>query len=82
MSVVAFVIATFTAPQELGTNPQSIFMLLPLTAAIAVIYKVTKLPTITAGNFIKETAALFGSIVVFIIITALTLYAFAWLITE
>ncbi len=82
MSVAAFVIATFTAPQELGTNPQSIFMLLPLTAAIAVIYKVTKLPTITAGNFIKETAALFGSIVVFIIITALTLYALAWLITE
>ncbi len=82
MSVAAFVIATFTAPQELGTNPQSIFMLLPLTAAIAVIYKATKLPTITAGNFIKETATLFGSIVVFIAITALTLYALAWLITE
>ncbi len=82
MAAVAFVIASFTAPQELGTNPQSMFMLLPLTAAIAVIYKATKLPTITAGNFIKETTALFGSIVIFIIITALTLYTLAWLITQ
>jgi len=83
MSVEAiFVIATFTTPEEIGTNPQSMLWLFPLAAAIAVVYKATKLPTITAGNFIKETSALFGSIVVFIIITALALYALAWLITE
>jgi len=83
MSVMAgFIIATFTAPEEIGTNPQSMLWLLPLVATIAVGYKATKLPTIRAGNFIKEAAVLFGSIVVSIIITALALYALAWLITE
>jgi ABC-type Co2+ transport system permease subunit len=77
-----FFIATFTAPEEIGTNPQSMLWLLPLAAAIAVVYKAMKLPTITAGNFIKETAALFGSIAVFIITTALVLCVLAWLITE
>jgi len=83
MSVEAiFVMATFTAPQEIGVNPQSMLWLLPLAAAIAVVYKATKLPTITARNFIKEAAILFGSIIVFIIITALALYTLTWLITE
>ncbi len=76
------IMATFTSPENIGTNPQSLLWLLPLAAAIAVVYKATKLSTITAGNFIKEAAVLFGSIVIFIIITALALYALAWLITE
>lgn len=77
-----FIIATLTAPENVGTNPQSMLWLLPLVAAIAVIYKVTKLPVITAANFIKEAAVLFGSIIVFIVIAALTLHVFAWLITS
>ncbi|MHC4103374.1 MAG: hypothetical protein ACYSR9_00435 [Planctomycetota bacterium] len=74
------VMATFTAPEQLGTNPQSILWLLPLVAAIAVIYKATKMTTITTGLFAKEVAILFASIVVFIFITALVLYALVWLI--
>ena len=75
-------IATFTVPEQIGTNPQSMLWLLPLVAAIALVYKATKLPTIKAAAFLKETAILFGSIVVFIIVAALALYALAWLITE
>ncbi len=83
MSIITvFVMASFTVPEKIGAEPQSMLWLLPLAAAIAVVYKVTKLPTITAGNFIKEAAILFGSIVVFIIAVALVLYASAWLITE
>ena len=76
------VIASFTTPEKIGTNPSSMLWLLPLAASIAIAYKATKLPTIKAGNFIKEAAILFGSIVVSIIITAVALYALAWLITE
>jgi hypothetical protein len=76
-----FVIATFTAPEQIHTNPQLLLWLLPLAAAIAVVYKATKLPTITARAFIKEVSLLFGSIVAFIIITALALYAIVWLIS-
>jgi hypothetical protein len=76
-----FVIASFTAPENIGANPQSMLWLLPLVAAIAIIYKATKLPTIKAADFIKETSILFGSIIVFIVIAALALHVLAWLIT-
>ena len=76
-----FVIASFTAPQQIGTGPCSLLWLLPLVAAIAVVYKATKLPRITAGVFLKETAVLFGSIIVFVTVTALVLCVLAWLIT-
>jgi len=75
-----FVIASFTTPEQIRTNPQSILWLLPLAAAIAVVYKATKLSKITVGLFLKEAAILFGSIIGFILITALALYALAWLI--
>jgi hypothetical protein len=81
MSIIDYLlIATFTAPEQIRTNHQSMLWLLPLVASIAVTYKATKLPDIKAGLFLKEAAILFGSIVVFIIITALILYALTWLI--
>lgn len=80
--VAVYIMASFTAPESIRTSPQSVLWLLPLAAAIAVVYKATKLQAFTAGKFIKEAVVLFGSIVVFIIITALVLHALAWLITE
>jgi ABC-type Co2+ transport system permease subunit len=80
MSVIdILVIATFTAPEKIRANPQEMLWLLPLAAAIAVVYKATKLPKITASVFLKEATILFGSIVGFIIITALALFAIVWL---
>lgn len=78
----AFVLATFTTPENVGVTPQSMLWLLPLVAAISVVYKTTKLPKIRFANFLKESVILFGSIVVFMAITALVLVAFAWLVTE
>jgi len=83
MSIADFlVIATFTAPEPIRTNPILILWLLPLAASMAITYKATKLPTITPANFIKEAVILSASIVVVIIIIALALYALTWLITE
>jgi hypothetical protein len=76
-----FIIETFTVPETMTTNPQSLMWLLPLAASIAVVYKATKLATISAKDFIKESAVLFGSIVAFMVIAALVLYAAAWLFT-
>jgi hypothetical protein len=76
------IIAVFTTPQNILTNPTEMLYLLPLTAAIAIIYKTTKLAEITPANFIKETATLFGSIVVVIITIILALYAVAWLVNR
>ena len=78
--LIYLAIATFTVPKRIGTTPQSLLWLLPLTAAIAVVYKTTKVPDIKLFNFVKESAVLFGSIVVFITLTALALYAVAFFI--
>ena len=78
----AFVMANFTVPEKITTDPQSMLWLLPLVAAIAIVYKATKLPEIKLANFIKESAILFGSIVIFMSVTALVLYSIAWLVIE
>lgn len=83
MSIIpALVMATFTTPEKIGADPQSMLWLLPLVAAIAIVYKATKLPEIKAANFLKEAVILFGSIVVFMSIIALVLCTFTWLIIE
>jgi len=83
MSIIAaFVMATFTTPENISVNPKSMLWLLPLVAAISIVYKTTKLPKIRFVHFVKESVVLFGSIVVFMAITALVLCAFAWLVTE
>jgi len=81
-SIAAFIMASFTRPENISVNPQSMLWLLPLVAAIAIVYKTTKLPKIKAAHFVKEVTILFGSIVVFMIVAALVLYVLAWLITE
>ncbi len=83
MTITAsLVMASFTIPEQIGTTPLSLLWLLPLVAAIAIVYKATKLPEIKAASFIKEAVILFGSIVVFMFVTALILYAIAWLVLE
>ncbi len=83
MSIIGvLVVASFTAPERIGANPQSMLWLLPLLAAIVVVYKATKVPEIKTANFLKEVAILFGSIIVFMVIIALVLSTLAWLITE
>jgi len=83
MSIVDIVvIASFTAPEKIGTNPTSMLWLLPLAAFIAIIYKTTTLPTIKAGNFIKEVVVSFCTGIILLTITAVSLCVLAWLITE
>ena len=77
-----FILATFTTPENIGVTPQSMLWLLPLVAAISVVYKTTKLPKIRFTHLLKESVVLFGSIVIFMAVTALVLVAFAWLVTE
>lgn len=83
MSDIALsIIATFTVPERIGIDPKSMLWLLPLVAAIAIVYKTTKMPKIKAWPFIKEVTILFGTIIVFMIAAAMILFAVAWLVTE
>ena len=81
-TIAAFIMATFTMPERIGVTSSSMLWLLPLVASISIVYKTTKLPKIRFANFVKESVILFGSIVIFMAITALVLVAMAWLITE
>ena len=80
MELAASVLAGFTQPEQIGTTPQSMLWMLPLTASVAIVYKATKVRAIESRSFVKETALLFGSILVFIVITALVLMAVAWFV--
>jgi hypothetical protein len=81
-AITTFVMASFTVPETIGTNPQSLLLLLPIAAAIAVIYKATKLPAISAGSFLKESTVLFCSIIVFMAAAALVLAGVVWLVLK
>jgi hypothetical protein len=82
MSIMDVFIASFTVPEKIHIDPQSMLWLLPLVMSIAVVYKTTKIPKIKAVSFVKEVVILFGSIVVFMVVTAIALCVIAWLITE
>ncbi len=75
------ILASFTAPEEIKMNPQSLLWALPLAASIAVIYKAIKVPKITAKHFIKDTGLLFISIVAFLIAASIVLIIVAQLAT-
>jgi len=78
----AILLASFTTPMHIGTNPASMLWLLPLLASFVVVYKATKVYRIRAYPFIRESAVLFGSILAFIIVIALVLYGVTWVATE
>lgn len=80
--MLTFVVATFTSPEMIGTDVNSFLWSLPLVAAIAVVWKALKVKEISPGNFIKETAVLAGTLLVFLIIVAIGLYAVTWIVTE
>ena len=75
-------LATFTTPMRIDTTPASVLWLLPLVATISIVYKATKVSRIRLRSFTRETAALFGSIIVFIVVAAVILYGVTWIVTE
>ena len=78
---ISWYLATFAAPIQIGTDSAMFVWLPPLLLGIAVIYKAIKLPDISPLNFIKETAAVFGTILVVMIVIAATLHIITWIIT-
>lgn len=81
-SIANSLIASFTSPMYIGTTAQALLFLVPLIAAISVVYKAIKVESMEKKSFIKESASLFGSIFIFILITAVVLLVFTWLVTQ
>jgi hypothetical protein len=73
-------LASFTVPCDIGNGSMSLLWLLPLLAAVAVVWKTLKLRTVTAAKLIREIVILFGTILLFIALIAVALYAVGRLI--
>lgn len=75
-------LASFTTPLRIDTSAASILWLLPLVVAIAVVYKATKVGSVRPWPFVKESAVLVGSIMIFIVVAALVLFLVSWFVTQ
>lgn len=74
------ILASFTTVEKIGTTPQSLLWLIPLVLAISVVYKALKVSDLQPKRFIKEVFGLFGSILVFILMTAIVLHVITFVV--
>ena len=82
MHELTSILATFTAPEIIGTNPASMLYMFPLLAAIAIIYKATKMRAILWKRFVFESLILFATVSGFMILAIGVLNLIAWLVTS
>ena len=69
------VLAGFMSPVYIGTTAKAMLLALPLIAVIAIVYKAIKVEEIKFASFLRESILLFGSILVFMIVTAVVIFA-------
>jgi hypothetical protein len=69
-----YLLAGFTSPVYIGTTAKALFLALPLIAVISIVYKAIKVEEIKFASFLRESILLFGSIVAFMIVTAIVIF--------
>ncbi len=76
------VLAGFTSPIDIPTEPTSMLWMFPLLLSISIVYKATKTRVLFARRFAKEVAILFGTISVFMVFLGVALILLVKLLTE
>lgn len=74
-------LASFTRPMDIPTNPASMLWMFPVLLAIATVYKATKIRVIFLPNFIRQVVILFATVSVFMVFLGVVLIFFVQLIT-
>ena len=77
-----FILAAFTAPIEIGTTPGAMLWMFPLLAAIALVYKATKMRVLFTKNYLLDSLLLFLSVSGFMIMAIVVLNLLSWLVTS
>jgi len=67
-------VATFTAPQNIGTDIKSLLWIFPLLASVAIVYKATKMRVVFLRKFFTEVIILFCTLSVVMILVAAALH--------
>lgn len=75
-------LASFTSPIPMGTDAASMLWMFPLLAAIAIIYKVTKMRVLFWDRFAREVLVLFATLSGFMIVAIIVLNLVGWLATS
>jgi len=75
-------LASFTAPIYIGTDKVSMLWMFPLLAAIALVYKATKMRVLFTKKYLIESLLLFLSVSGFMIMAIAVLNLLSWLITS
>ena len=78
---LGLIIASFTAPENIPTDPKAMLWIFPLLAAIATVYKATKTRVIFMKKFAKSVIVLFTTLSLFLILTAVALHVIVWIFT-
>lgn len=76
------VLAAFNAPIEIGTTPTSMLWMFPLIAAIALVYKATKMRVLFVKKYLLQSLLLFLTISGFMIMAIIVLNLLSWLLTS
>ena len=69
------ILASFTLPMTISNSGLMFVWLVPLVVIIAMVYKATKMREITAVGLAREVAVLSGTILIFMALIAVGLYA-------
>ena len=77
-----FILAAFTAPIHIGTDELSMLWMFPLLAAIALVYKATKMRVLFTKKYLMQSALLFLSVSGFMIMAIIVLNLLSWLVTS
>jgi len=81
MCELAIVVASFTAPENIGMDAGNLLWIFPLLLSVAVIYKATKMRVIFLRRFFREVVVLFCTLSVVIILIAALLHIGVWILT-
>ncbi|MEN8126493.1 MAG: hypothetical protein ABFR90_01675 [Planctomycetota bacterium] len=82
MAECVFILAAFTAPIEIGTDKMEMLWMFPVIAAIAMVYKATKMRVLFTKKYLIESLVLFLTISGFMILAIIVLNLLSWLITS
>ena len=82
MADCGLILASFSAPIEIGTTPASMLWMFPLLAAIALVYKATKMRVLFTKKYLIQSLLLFLLVSGFMVMAIVVLNLLSWLVTS
>lgn len=79
--MISTLLASFTVPLEIGTDPASMLWMLPLLLGVALVYKAVKMRVLFLNKYFSQVGVLFISMVIFIVMIGVLLHIIVHFVT-